>query len=467
MADVSPPLPHDEGAERSLLGAILLDPSILEHATEMLDASSFYFERNQAIWRAFVALRKRSEPIDYKTVESELRIAGALEKVGGMAYLVALDELLPVSGIPAVRGYAEVIRDRHARRRLIAAGIRLRDMAQDGHETSEAISAASSALEEIERGRSSGLGQDENLLDMLVSYEAFDPPAAAGGIMTGLVDLDRRLRGMRPGQLWVVGATPGMGKTAFGLQVARHAAAAGARVRYQALEMTSSEMMFRMLSQESGVPFGRILDGEMSDDEKHRVIQANIQLTRAVGDRIVMRCMSGLNAGQIAAEASLQKLRHGLDLLIVDNLGLIHHPGREDLRVATGRKCEALKHLAMQLDVPLLLFHHLSRQHVVDSRPPRMQDLIETQAVERDAHAVILIWRPEELLKNLIGDARKKAEQKLLDEGWLGHAAFIVGKNRNGPTGKVKCAWVGERMRFYDLDEREPPRGPGQEEMPF
>lgn len=463
MADPDRPFPHDVAVERSLLGALLQAPDLAEHVAPLLPREALYLDRHAEIYRAMLALHQRGGAIDYQTVAAELG-PERLAKAGGIAELVALDELLPVSGLPAVRGYVDVILDRWARRRLIASSIRMREAAGNGQPTTDTIAAAARELDEIDRDRAGSKSKAEDLGELLEIWSPESDEDEGPVIRTGLRDLDAKLRGLRRGQLIVAGGTPGSGKSALALQIARYAAGLGFRIRYQALEMSSDEFRCRLISQECGIPTDRLIDRDLSIFERHKASEAALTVRNAIGDRITIEAQSGLTTGQITAAASLQKLRTGLDLLIVDSLGLIYERA-ENIRVATGQKCEALKTLAMSLEIPVLLVHHLSRAHLNENRPPRMQDFIETASIERDAHAAILLWRPEEHLPKVRKDGSPNPDfEQVRGKAWI-----IVDKVRNGKTGPVVTAWLGEHMRFYDLDERAAPPdlGRAQEEIPF
>jgi replicative DNA helicase len=438
-------LPHSEETERAVLACVLLSPRLLDVAAGLLRSPEvFYLDRHRLVWTAYLQLRHERTEIDLRTVQAALEGAGVFDKVGGMAYLSGLDLELPVGGLDRMHDYCSVLLDRWAKRRLYAAGVALSEASVNGDAAELAITATAAELDAIARDRAGQGGA----LSMAEVFDAFDPETAgtATGIPSGLRDLDEVTGGFRSGQLIVVAARPGMGKTSFACQLASAAAASGHRVRFHSLEMTAEEIRNVMIAQKSGIPARSIVAGRMDPHERARAVSAAADLA-TLGELIEVDPTPALTPGQIWAAASLAKLRHGLDLLIIDSLGLVRYVGTErDMRLKLGAITAGAKEQAKTLEVPVVLLHHLSRSHEHEKRAPRMRDLIETASIERDADVVVFPYRP--------GDYLEEDDPKRRD--WDGKALFMVEKNRGGPRGGAAVvAWNAPRQLFSDLSTRQ------------
>lgn len=442
-------LPHSEETERAVLACVLMTPVLLDVAQGLLPAPEvFYAERHQLLWRALGRLRRSHSEIDLRTVQADLEATGDLEKAGGIAYLAGLDLDLPMGGLQRMEHYCRVLLDRWAKRRLFASALELRDAALNGSDTDSLIAGTAATLETIARDRSGPSGA----VQMAELFDAYNPDTAAPepGISTGLLDVDEIVGGFRPGQLVVIAARPGMGKTSYAAQLAVSAAGAGCRVRFHSLEMTAEEIAHVMIAQRSAVPAQSIVSGKMTPDEQRRTVQAASDLG-ALGELIHVDPTPAMTPGQIWAGAALARLRDGLDLLIIDSLGLVRYVGRErDMRLKLGEITAGAKEQAKRLEVPVVLLHHLSRAHEHEKRAPRMRDLIETASIERDADVVIFPYRPGDYL-----DENDPERDK-----WHGRALFLVEKNRGGARGAAVVSWTAPRQLFGNVSTRQGPEVP-------
>lgn len=442
-------LPHSTESEEALLAAVLLYPELLEIAAGMVPSpEAFYLERTRAVWEAYLSLRASSTVIDLRTVQAQLEARQLFEKVGGMAYLAGLDLQLPAASVEAIQTYCRTILDRWARRRAMALAVELRENANNGVGSDEMVERAARGLDEINRDR---MGETEAPLASRM-VEAFDPHDEESDlevIPTGFHDVDAVLGGFEPGQLVILAGRPRHGKTAMALQIARHATSAICRVRIQSLEMRAVQLRSRLLSQASGVPYLRIHRRQMTESERQAVQRCKPTLIGDLADRFRIDDRPGLTVPQIGGSASLEKLRHGLDLLIIDHSFLIGWAGRAIPMIErVGEMTSRLKSLAKELNVAIVLLHHLTRQHENDGRAPALHDLYGGQAVERDADTVLIVWRQELVLDR---GSKEWEEQH-------GKATLFVPKHRDGADAEIELAFVGERMSFYDLSrEKEPP----------
>lgn len=455
QAEPARTLPHSEETERAILSVALMTPEQVETIAGLLTSPEvWYLERHQLIWEAVQVIAGRKDPVDLRTVEAELQARGHFDQVGGMAYLAGLDLDLPIGGLERVREYCEILLERWARRRLIALGIAMRDGAAGSSGSEEVITTASAEMDAIARDRATAASEGVELGDLLVDFDPWQA-VESRAVPTGLIDLDEKLGGgLRPGELIVVAARPGQGKSSFALGVARAAAAAGQRVRLHTLEMTAEALRDRLVAAESGVPARQIKARQMTEPERNRTMKAAISLG-SIGERLHIDPTPMLSMGQIGAAAALDRLRHGLGLLIIDSLSLVRLERGDAYRLQLGAAAAAAKSMAKTLDVPVLLLHHLSRQHEHDGRAPALRDLRESGDIEAHADVVVFIYRPEVYLS---ADDPELADMR-------GLALFLVSKQREGPIGQVEAAWLGEIAAFRNLTRQ---REPGtQKAVPF
>lgn len=438
-------LPASDEVEQALLGAILIDPGIVSVvAGEIPSEAVFYTPRNRLIYRAFCKLRERREDIDLRTLQAQLEAAGDFATIGGMAYLAGLDLSLPSSVPAAVSRYVKILLDRWAKRELVEASVRLRSEAMNGNASTDVIALATGELERISKSICGG-GEAKTVSESLATYDAYRPPEdVQPGTETGFGDLDRMTGGLCPGDLMVVAARPSVGKSAFALQVAYNVAKADGSVKYHALEMSVDAMRNRLLAQLSGVDSRKIRSCRLSDHERWRISFAADELyVSGIGERLLIDPTPGLSIGQIQAAASVQKLRSGLDMLIIDSLNRMRYVGRErDRRLVLGEICSACKDAATELGIPVILVHHVSRGHEGEGRPPTMRDLSDSALIEAHASVIMLLWRPEMYMDSKSDDYEKHK----------GMAYGIMAKIREGEVGRVDMCFDGPSVSFKSLD---------------
>jgi replicative DNA helicase len=432
-------LPHSDESERAVLAAVLLDPRVLPTVSGRLVAEDFYSERHQLIFRAMLDLGDRQVEIDLRTLQGILEQRGSLETIGGLAYLAGLDVDLPDLG--RVESYAEIVKERSVRRRLIQASSEIiRDCLDGGLEAQLALSHAEQAI--------LGLGEEAvqrgfvRLADVFAStLEDLEerPGSTLIGVPSGFIDFDRMTHGLNRGNLVIVAGRPGMGKTSFALNIAQNVALREKRtVGIFSLEMSQQELALRILCSEADVPFSRLRSGHLSQKQWGAVIQTVKSTSEAP---LFIDDSPNPSLLEVASKARRLKAEKGLALLILDYLQLMQAGGRyENRNLEVSAMSRSLKQLAKELDVPVVALSQLSRQperRGSDHRP-QLADLRESGSIEQDADLVCFIYRDE------VYNPENPESQGL--------AELIVAKHRNGETGTVNLVFLGDTTSFRNLD---------------
>jgi replicative DNA helicase len=432
-------LPHSLEAERSVLGAILIHNDAFNHAAEILGAADFFRDAHRRIFEKMIRLSERGDAIDLVTLKEELGRSGELDEAGGPAYITSL-----VDGVPRstnVAHYAGIVKEKAVLRNLIFAANRILTTAYEAEEDTDTIlDRAEQAIfaiaeDQIRRGfvsiRELARG----------SFEAIEQAHARKQLITGVptsfTDLDEMTSGLQRGDLAIIAARPSMGKTSLALNIAQHVGTkTEMTVGFFSLEMSKEQLFLRMLSTEAGIDGHRLRSGFLRTDDWGKLSRALGVLSEA---RIFIDDTPSIGVLEMRAKARRLAAEHGLHLLVVDYIQLMQGRGRFENRVQElGSISRALKGLAKELNVPILMLSQLSR--APENRPgrrPQLSDLRESGALEQDADVVILIYREDQY--------EETVENK-------GIAEINVAKQRNGPTGTLKLAFLREHTRFENLD---------------
>ncbi len=431
--------PHNLEAEASLLGAMLLSRDAIGPAVEAVDAHDFYLPAHQNIFDAISALYSAGHPADPVTVAEELERAGLLEMVGGLQFLIDLQNSTPATSNAA--RYASIIEDRALLRRLIGAAGEIVELGYSlPDDVTKAVDTAEAKIYQIAQRRVTDSTKPlrELLSDNLDRLEElYERGEAITGIPSGYHDLDEVLAGLQPSALLVVGARPAMGKTAFALGMATHAGMVAQRpVLFFSLEMGHLELTQRILCSTASVDSTRMRNGNLSDDDWPKISRAVGQLAEAP---IWIDDNPNLTIMEIRAKARRLKSRLGdLGLIVVDYLQLMQGSSRSESRqVEISEISRGLKILARELECPVIALSQLSRtlEQRSDKRP-MLSDLRESGAIEQDADVVMFLYRDE--IYN----------QESAD---IGTAEVIIAKHRSGPTATVRLAFLGHFTRFANM----------------
>lgn len=448
-----PASPNSLDAEQSVLGSLLLDSRAIEDVVEMLSPDDFYRVSHGDVFRACVELYRDGIPIDNVTVAERMSQAATLERAGGRANLAVLRMAVPTSA--NVVHYAKIVQQFSLRRQLNAASVQIGRMANDeATDADRILQDAQQLLFKIaaDEFNSPIASAREILGEILAAYDK-RKPGELSGLATGFPDLDRRLNGLKPGEVYIVAARPNMGKTSWALQVARNVADSGTAAVIFSLEMSRDQIMTRLLCQEARIDAQKFERHELTSGEQKRLSDATTPLSEAP---IFVDDSSRLDEIKILHRARQLARGSQAGVIIIDYIQLLEaHFSNPTNRVAEVTAISrAMKAMARDLSVPILAVSQLSRaseQRVGDHRPI-MSDLRESGALEQDAAAVAFLYRPEYY----------KAGDR------PGVCEVIVAKNRFGPTGTVDLVFRSEYTRFESIARgAEPPtrRQPEQEDF--
>ncbi|OGG26998.1 replicative DNA helicase [Candidatus Gottesmanbacteria bacterium RIFCSPLOWO2_01_FULL_39_12b] len=439
MAEARIP-PHDEQAEASVLGSILIDKDALADVIEYLRPEYFYKEVHNYIFAAMMTLFEKHEPLDIVTVTAQLKKTGKYKDVGGASYLTELTNIVPTAANISV--YANIVSDHYLKRRLIEAATKIAEAAYDEkEETKYLLDRAETEVLSIAERR---LRQDFiPIKDALAeSFDRLDELHKKGsqlrGVSTGFYDLDNKLAGMQDSNLLILAARPGQGKTAFVLNIAQHIAVSQKlSVGIFSLEMSKEELVDRLLVSQADVDAWRLKTGRLDDEDFTKLSEAMGQLAEAP---LYIDDTPGINIYEMRTKARRLLVSHNLQLLIVDYLQLVDPGRRFDNRVQeVSIVSQSLKNLARELKIPVLAVSQLSRAvEARGSRIPQLADLRESGAIEQDADVVMFLYRTEQ--------DTEKWEQQIVK--------LLIAKHRNGPLGEIDLIFKGDRIRFYGVEKK-------------
>lgn len=434
------PLPHNLDAERSILGAILIENEALHQAQEMLREGDFYRDSHRRIFHAMGELSERSTNIDLVTLKNEMEREGTLEITGGTAYIASL-----VDGVPRtanVEYYARIVREKAVLRNLITSSSRI---------ISECLAADGDAVEVLDSAEQSifQIAQDQlrpgfvplrviaqDSLKMIEDLQ--ERKEIITGLPTGFARFNELTSGLQPADLIIVAARPSMGKTAFCINIAQHVSIReNKKVGIFSLEMTQQQLFLRLLCAQARVDAHRLRTGRLTKEEWQKLTLSFGELSNAP---IFIDDSSGLSVMEMRAKARRLKAEKGLDLLIVDYLQLMHGGrGQENRTQEISAISRSLKGLAKELNIPLIAVSQLSRGPEIrgGNRRPQLSDLRESGAIEQDADVVLFLYREE--VYNPSEENRGKAK-------------LIIGKQRNGPTDEIDLAFIKQYTKFEELE---------------
>ncbi len=432
-------LPHSQEAERAVLAAILLEPSSLPVIAGRLSAEDYYLERHRLLYQAMIDLQDQLVEIDLRTVQARLEQRAELEAAGGLAYLATLDVDLP--DLSRVDTYAEIVKERSVRRRLIQASAEIiRDCQEGGLEAQEALAKAEQAVlslgeETIQRG----FTRLSIVLEEAVLELEDRPGSSLIGVATGFREFDRISHGLNKGNLVIVAGRPGMGKTSLALNIAHHVAMnENTGVGIFSLEMSEQELALRLLCSEADISFSKLRSGLLSDQQWQRVHDA---VRRTKTAPLYIDDSPNPSLLELTSKARRLKAEKGLGLVILDYLQLMQAGGKyENRNLEIAAISRGLKQLAKELEIPVIALSQLSRnpERRTGDHRPQLADLRESGAIEQDADMVCFVFREEIYYPD---DPEKR-----------GSAELIIAKHRSGETGTVPLIFVGEITSFKNPD---------------
>ncbi len=436
--------PHSLEGESSVLGGLLLDNAAWDRVGDMLSDTDFYRYEHRLIYAAIGTLVNADKPADVVTVFEHLQGQGKADEVGGLNYLNSLAQYVPSAG--NIRRYAEIVRERSILRKLVTASDEIATTAfnPQGRAVSEIVDESERKIFQIgEMGKRNQQGfqsMDTLVVDLLDRVqEMAENPNEVTGVPTGFYDFDRMTAGLQPGDLIVLAARPSMGKTALAINIAEHVALnEGLPVAVFSMEMGAAQLAVRIVGSIGRIDQSHMRTGRLTDDEWSRLSET-IEKLRTISLHIDES--AGLTASELRANARRLARQCGqLGLIVVDYLQLMSGSSGDGENRATelGEISRGLKMLARELKCPVIALSQLNRS--VEQRPdkrPMMSDLRESGAIEQDADIIMFIYRDEYYTKESCKEP--------------GVAEIIIAKQRNGPTGTVKLAFLRQNTKFENL----------------
>jgi replicative DNA helicase len=443
--------PHSIEAEMSTLGSMMLDQHAIEKVAEILRPDDFYREAHRILYEVILSLAERHIPVDLLTVQEELRRRDQLEEIGGLPALVQIVESVPTAS--NAEYYARIVEEKAILRRLIRAAHDILQLADDPElELQDVIDRAEQAIFSVAQRR---LGRYFSPIDRLLlqALEHIERVQLSGrgilGIPTHFPALDYKTSGLQPSELIILAARPSVGKTALALNIAENVALRENRpVAIFSLEMSREQLVQRMLCSQAGVSGNRIRHGTLTEEDWERLQMAAERLFRAP---IFIDDTSGLSVLEMRAKCRrLKAERNDLALIVIDYLQLIRSHSRraENRNQEIGEIARALKGLAREFEVPVLVLSQLSRAvERREEKRPILSDLRDSGSIEAEADVVLFIHRPNRRGDELDDDEPREAGVVPTEE-----VEIIIAKQRNGPTGRISLGFQPAFSRFVTLE---------------
>lgn len=450
LPDIHRSLPQSLDAEKGVLCSALLSPTtVLGECIERLSENHFYQPAHQIIYREMVALQNAAKPVDFITLTQALRDKGELDKAGGGAAISELFTFVPTAGNADY--YIDIVREKFLLRQLIQTCTEFAGRAYDEQgEVKALLDEAESKVMQIGEERFKGVFADmrTEVMNAIAAIEnLYKNRGGLSGIGTGFKKLDEMTGGLRGSEMFVVAARPSMGKTAFAMNIAEHVAVnLGKAVGVFSLEMSSSQLVQRLLCSHARVNLGRVRDGFLSQHDVGKITKSAATLSKS---QIYIDDTAGISILELRAKSRRMRERHNIELIVIDYLQLLRSPskrGQENRQIEIAEISNGIKALAKELDVPIIVLAQLNRNP--DARTgnakgrPRMSDLRESGSIEQDADVVGLLVRSE------VYEDDEESKKEV-----AGEAELIIAKQRNGPIGDVPLTFLKEFTRFEDRAE--------------
>ncbi|MGA1862489.1 replicative DNA helicase [Deferribacter thermophilus] len=432
--------PHNLEAEQGVLASILIDEKALDKVIHILQPDDFYHPSHKIIFSTLMKLAQENKPLDIVTLISRLTDENRLESAGGIEYISSLTDIIPNSA--NVSYYANIVKDKALLRNLIEVSSKISSKAYDY--TGDITEFLDETEKEIFKLAEYKLKGDIKSISELISenfeilQKLYEKKADITGIPSGYTDLDRLTNGFQDSDLIIVAGRPGMGKTAFALNIALNAAYKFDKsVAIFSLEMSSNQLVQRLLATESKIEFSKLRSGRLNMEEWNRLASVGGELNDL---KLFIDDTPGISVMELRAKCRRLKKEHGLDMIIVDYLQLMSGGNSESREQQISEISRSLKSLAKELDIPVIALSQLNRsvENRSDKRP-QPSDLRESGAIEQDADLIIFLYRDEVYHK---------------DSKYQGLCEVIIAKHRNGPTGSIYLAFLKEYTRFENAELR-------------
>ena len=432
--------PHDNNAERSVIGSMLMDRDAISEVNGILEKEDFYNTQFGILYEAIVSLFNEGKPVDEVILGEKLREMGAPDEISDLSYIAEIYSSVPTAAF--VKDYAAIVKDKSFARKLIKVSANVINRSYEGAEPVDKImeSAETDMFQLMQKrtGATDFVPIRNILVNVIGEIEAATKnKGKINGLRTGFTDLDNMLTGLHGGELILIAARPAMGKTAFVLNIAHHVAMKEeVPVVLFSLEMSREQLVTRLVAVDSMVEAKKLKTGELNDMDWTKIIETADNMANA---GVFIDDNSSINMAQLRSKCRKLKMTEGIGLIIIDYLQLMSSSEKvESRQLFISEVSRSLKSLARELNVPVIALSQLNR--AVDSRPdhrPVLADLRESGAIEQDADVVMFIYRDDYYNP----DTTEKP----------GVAEIIVAKQRNGSTGPVDLAWISRYTKFANL----------------
>ena len=437
-APVMRSLPHNLEAEQTVLGAMLIDKNAIAQAVEGLSSEDFYRDAHKVIFSSVVEMFQKDQAVDRVTLLENLNSNDRLEKAGGITYVTELSDSVPSTA--NLLSYIKIVSEKSILRKLIKSSTQIiEDCYNNQSDVEKVVDRSEKKIFEIGEKRNTndfeplstilerGFEQIENL---------FNNKGEITGVGSGFSDLDSKTSGFQSGDMILIAARPSMGKTTFALNIAEHAALReGKNVVVFSLEMSKEQLAYKLLCSEANVDMLSLRTGNLEDKDWENIAKALGPLANA---NIYIDDTAGVSIMEMRSKCRRLKIEHGVDLILIDYLQLMSGTGEESRQQEVSEISRSIKALAKEMKCPVIALSQLSRapEQRADHRP-MLSDLRESGSIEQDADLVMFLYRDEYY--------NKETDEKNVAE-------CIIAKQRNGPVGTVKLAWLGQFSKFGNLD---------------
>ena len=432
-------LPQNIEAEQSVIGSMIIDKASIAQAAEVLKAEDFYRDSHRVIFAAIVELFQKDLPIDLVTLIEHLRASEKLEAAGGITHITQISDSVPTTA--HLQSYIKIVEEKAMLRKLIRASTEvIEDCYARQNEVEGVLDSAEKKIFDIAEKKSSNDFEPISAVlerGFLEIERLFNNKGQFSGVESGFRDLDAKTTGFQKGDMILVAARPSMGKTTFSLNLCEHAALkCGKSVVIFSLEMSKEQLAYKLLCSQASVDFQKIRTGNLDDKDWENIARVSGPLAAA---KIYIDDTAGVTVMEMRSKCRRIKMEYGIDLIMIDYLQLMSgSSGTDNRQQEVSEISRSIKALAKEMQCPVIALSQLSRapEQRADHRP-MLSDLRESGSIEQDADVVMFLYRDEYY--------NKETEEKNVGE-------VIIAKQRNGPVGTVKLAWIGQYSKFGNLD---------------
>ncbi|MBU3190078.1 replicative DNA helicase [Clostridium bowmanii] len=431
-------LPYNLEAEQSVIGSMLIDKTAISRVVEVLKGDDFYRDSHKVIFNAIFDLYQKDTPIDMITLLEHLRSSEKLEASGGITYITEISNSIPSTA--NLSSYIKIVDDKSILRKLIRASTDIMENCYNKQDDVEAVMdlAEQKVFNIAERKNTSDFEPMNTVLErgFLEIERIFNNKGETTGIPSGFPELDDKTAGFQKGDMILIAARPSMGKTTFALNLAEYAALReGKNVAIFSLEMSKEQLAYKLLCSEANVDMSKLRHGNLEDKDWENIAKASGPLAAA---KIFIDDTAGTSVMDMRSKCRKLKMEHGIDMIVIDYLQLMSGSNPESRQQEVSEISRSIKALAKEMQCPVIALSQLSRapEQRADHRP-MLSDLRESGSIEQDADIVMFLYRDEYY--------DKETEDKNVAE-------CIIAKQRNGPVGTVRLAWIGQFSKFARLD---------------